>query len=468
MWKPGSPGKFITTVCAAASLFQFVLINWPTLVRAQSETPVLISSSPTPVGSGARAAGVANAFVAVADDATAASWNPAGLIQLETPEVSIVGAYNLRTEDTTYIAFPDASGPQDVSTYEVNYLSLAYPFNALGTNMIVSLNIQHLYDFNKKVDFSYSFVDTVGPPLTLNNTINYKQEGLFRPISPAIAIQLTPYISLGLTLNFWDHGIYDNEWKSEYRGKGNGIFVGFPFNVKTQIDEKYIMDGLRIDLSDPFHWYNANFNLGLLWELNSRLNLGLVFKSPFDAQLDHDYCFTSSVVYPTAPAANSQNKTSFKETVKVEMPMSYGIGLAYRFSDALTFDLDVYRTQWSDYVLHDGSGNEMNPITGKSQQDSDVADTIQVRLGGEYLIIGNSLVIPIRAGIFYDPEPAEGSPDDFFGFSIGSGVAYKGIVYDIAYQYRFGRDVRSTKVGNQDSTQDVDQHTIYMSLIYYF
>jgi hypothetical protein len=52
---------------------------------------VSIASSPNPVGSGARALGMGGAFIAVADDATAASWNPSGLIQLERPELSIVG-----------------------------------------------------------------------------------------------------------------------------------------------------------------------------------------------------------------------------------------------------------------------------------------------------------------------------------------------------------------------------------------
>ena len=150
------------------------------------------------------------------------------------------------------------------------------------------------------------------------------------------------------------------------------------------------------------------------------------------------------------------------------MPMSYGLGLAWRLSDALTLDLDVYRTHWDDYVLTDGGGNEMNPITGKPKTQSSTKPTTQVRLGGEYLFIGNTAVFPVRAGLFYDPEPAEKSPDDFYGFSVGTGVAYKRIVYDIAYQYRFGRGVRTTTVGNEDSSQDVDQHTVYMSLIYHF
>jgi len=40
---------------------------------------VEIGTSPNPVGSGARAMGLGNAFIAVADDATAAVWNPGGL-----------------------------------------------------------------------------------------------------------------------------------------------------------------------------------------------------------------------------------------------------------------------------------------------------------------------------------------------------------------------------------------------------
>jgi long-subunit fatty acid transport protein len=212
----------------------------------------------------------------------------------------------------------------------------------------------------------------------------------------------------------------------------------------------------------------VNFNLGLLWEINSKLNLGIVFKSPFDAQLDHYYLFQSSVIFPNAPGSNFQNEMKRKGTVKLEMPMSYGIGLALRLSDTLTFDMDLHRTDWSNYILHDAEGNEMNPITGKLHSDANVTDTIQARFGGEYLIIWKNMVIPIRAGVFYDPEPATGSPDDFFGFSLGSGIAYKSFVYDIAYQYRFGRDVRSTNVGNEDASQDVDQHTIYMSIIYHF
>lgn len=435
---------------------------------AQIAQTVEISSSPNPVGSGARALGMGGAFIGVADDATAASWNPAGLIQLETPELSVVGSYNKRVEDTTYVAFPEASGPQEVSIYDLNYFSAAFPFNTSFTNMIFSLNLQHMYDFNKRVQFSYTFQDLSPPALIMKNSIDFEQSGAYRALSPALAVQVTPYVSLGITLNLWDKLPFENRWKIKYRSRGGGTFAAIPFGVKTRIDEEYEADGFKIDLTSPGHWQNCNFHLGLMYEVNQMLTIGAVYKSGFENQVRHSYHFQSSIVFPTAPAANTHNDLQFIEDVKINMPASYGLGFALRVSDAQTFDLDVYHTEWKDFFLRDGSGNEMNPITGKSRSESDTKNTTQVRIGGEYLFILDRYVIPLRAGLFYDPEPAEAGPDDFYGLSLGTGITYKNFVYDIAYQYRFGRDVRSVVVGNADSTQDVDQHTVYMSLIYHF
>src|SRR5258708_39402087 len=53
-------------------------------------------------GSGARAFGMGGAFLARADDATAASWNPAGLSYLRVPEGTLEGnrtLYRKETED---------------------------------------------------------------------------------------------------------------------------------------------------------------------------------------------------------------------------------------------------------------------------------------------------------------------------------------------------------------------------------
>jgi len=424
---------------------------FPGNLHAQIAQSVSISSSPNPVGSGARAIGMGGAFIGVADDATAASWNPGGLIQLETPEISVVVSYNHRTEDTTYMAFPEASGPQSISTTEINYISFSYPFSLFAKNMVFSLNYQHLYDFNKTVAYAYTYSSGI---LTLNNSLDYKQEGAFRAVSPAFAVQITPKLSLGFTLNFWEDLFEDNGWESNYHSSGTGTLAGDPFISSVDIREKYQMEG-----------FNLNYNIGFLWNINNTFTLGGVFKSPLSASLRHDYHYVDSITFP---ASSSSNQVNLTEDVTLDMPMSYGMGLAVRLSDAFTVDVDIYRTEWGDYALRRADGTESNPITGKPQSQSDIGATTQVRIGGEYLVIGNKMVIPLRAGVFYDPEPSEKNPDDFMGFSLGTGIAYKSMVYDVAYQYRFGRDVRTATVGDETSSQDVDQHTVYVSFIYHF
>src|SRR4030043_1663215 len=46
------------------------------------------------LGKGARAAGMACAFNAIADDVTALSWNPAGIVQIKKPEIAFEVNHN--------------------------------------------------------------------------------------------------------------------------------------------------------------------------------------------------------------------------------------------------------------------------------------------------------------------------------------------------------------------------------------
>ena len=137
-------------------------------------------------------------------------------------------------------------------------------------------------------------------------------------------------------------------------------------------------------------------------------------------------------------------------------------------ANCISLYFDIARTKWDDYELRDAQGNKINPVTGKLQSESSLDATTQVRLGAEYLFIRDKYTVPLRAGVFYDPEPSDDSPSDFWGLAMGSGIAYKNIVFDMAYQYRFGRDVKTVTVGDDQVVQDVDQHTVYASIIYHF
>ena len=120
-------------------------------------TKVISASTPNPVGSGARAVGMGGAFIAVADDATAASWNPAGLTQLKKPEFSFALSYFSRRDDFSSSNHPETGGVQKSLSKDLNYFSVAYPFKLLQRNMIVSLNYQLLYEFDRDINTAINY-----------------------------------------------------------------------------------------------------------------------------------------------------------------------------------------------------------------------------------------------------------------------------------------------------------------------
>ncbi len=418
-----------------------------------------IPSSPNPVGSGARALGMGGAFIAIADDATAASWNPGGLIQLEKPEISCVGVAFHRIDGNTFDNEPEASGNQSVSMSSINYLSAAYPFTLKGRNMVVSVNYQHLYDFTR--EWNFPLIES-GENWS-DEYIDYDLKGGLSALGLAYCIEITPQFSFGLTFNIWEDGPGENEWEEKQFRTGHGVDKGAFFTKEIHSFDRYSFSG-------------CNFNLGWLWEVwedantDKKFTIGAVFKTPFKADLKYEHSLYGSIQYPELPPQYEFSKPDdvLNENVTMDMPMSYGIGFAYRFSEALTLSLDIYRTEWDDFVLTDSQDNETSPITGKSVGESAIDPTHQVRMGAEYLFIMPTYEIPLTAGLFYDPAPAEGSPDDFFGFSLGSGLGIGRFKFDIAYQCRFGNTVGAPILKGWGFSQDVEEHTVYSSLIVHF
>ena len=409
---------------------------------------IRIPSRFSPVGSGARALGMGSAFIAVADDATAASWNPGGLIQLDRPEISVVGDYVYRTDDLDFGNNPEANGSQNVSETKLNYLSVAYPFTLFNRNMIISLNYQRRFDF----DLDWEYTRNVSEPgLTGTDRIKNRQEGEIYALGIAYSIKILPKLSFGFTLNFWEDLLQDNKWEVKTVINESGVF-------KLDDGSQEPFSGERIQ-DEEFKFSGFNFNLGILWHATGKLNVGVVFKSPFTADLEVQTTRSEESDFPQATSFRKENKD-------LDMPMSYGVGVAYRFSDQFLISADFTRTHWDDFLLK--NGDEISPITTLPKNESDIDPTNTIRVGGEYIFIKPKYIIPLRAGVFYDPAPARNSPDDFFGFSIGTGIGMNRFSLDAAYQYRFGRNVGESRPTESDLSIDVDEHSFYSSLIIYF
>jgi long-subunit fatty acid transport protein len=410
-----------------------------------------IPSSMNPVGSGARALGMGGAFIAIADDATAASWNPGGLVQLEKPEVSEVVA-NFQRKESSAFGTDETSWDQTVTDNNLNYLSAVYPFSWLGRNMVISASYQYLYDFKRNLDLPRSFSDS---QWMYEGDEKFRHDGGFSALGFAYSAQLTPKLSVGLTLNFWQDELFTNKIKLKQTQSGRGY-----------LNEDYFT--LDAEWSDTYSYEGFNVNLGFLWNTTRRLTIGAVLKSPFTMDLKHKSNQHRTLIFPGNPSKDIIYSADNETNEDLDMPVSYGIGLAFRFSDSLTVSADIYRTEWDGYKLKTTAGEEISPVTGDPADESDIEPTIQFRAGMEYLYIGDKYVIPIRGGIFSDPAPAKGKTDNFYGISFGSGIALNKIIFDMAYQYRFGNKVNQFILEEFDFSQDVTEHTVYASIIYHY
>jgi long-subunit fatty acid transport protein len=413
------------------------------------------ASTPNPVGSGARALGMGSAFIAIADDATAASWNPSGLTQLQQAEMSLVIDWRHRIEDNDFENNSEANGVESVSKLNINYLSLSWPFKVLDRHTICSLNYQRLYDFNREWDFT---LDLSNEFLKNTTDIEYQQSGSLSALSIAYAIQIIPQLSVGATVNWLTDA---SKWRESYHE--SILMTTFEGEKLLSTYDKY----------DRYSLEGVNFNIGLLWKPNFAWSIGAVFKSPYTADIHHKLTEIPTGGHPIT-------------SKELDMPMSYGLGIAYRLTEVFTLSADVYRTHWEDYVRKLSDSTEVSPVTGSAPDEADVEATIQVRIGGEYSVVSGEAdrVISIRGGVFYDPAPAKEEPDDYYGFTLGLGLTSGGVqkdkpsggvtktkkkfAVDAAYQYRRGDDVGASIIPDYPFSQDVREHMIYSSLIFYF
>lgn len=435
-----------------------------------------VSSSINPVGSGARATGMGGAFIGIADDATAASWNPAGLVQLERPELSGVYSYFFREQTYSSEKHPEVDGDQHMDSHGISYASLALPFTLLKRNMVVSVNYQRLFEMNK--DYSFDFISESDSPLQTiqeSGSHDFQQKGYLYTLSPAAAIQVTPTFSLGATYNFWDNFFGRNGWTISSEQAQNKIelleiSIPPPINYHQTFE---IHTNTRVTQMEENSFKGENMHFGFLWRAFDQVTIGGVYKTRFEAALNKKRTVTNSVAIRQESGGAIISDYAVTETdseiedFDLKMPASYGIGLAYRHSDILTFAIDVYRTEWSGFVLRDHNGYETNPLTGADIEDGRLKDTTQTRLGIEYLFIFSNSLVPVRLGLFYDPEPATGHIDEYYGVSVGTGYADKSIAVDVSYQYRTGRNITTDFPAADDSDPDIHQHTAMLSVIYY-
>jgi len=417
-------------------------------------------------GTGARAHGMGGAFIALADDATAASWNPAGLAQLSRPEVSVVYESFSGDYDTTqlvvedwgeYQPFPfsyrfniDSPGEFDVSN--LAFVSVTYPFQLGKTSLVTQASYRRMASFPDLKRGGGTFAELLdgdGDPFDEFETGIYSDDqfsGGFDAYTISIATQLGSTVRLGLSANYIDIDIR-NHFES----------------VETLEDPPgQTWASSILDAEESFS--DWNFDIGLQWQPIRALTFGAVYHSDFDT--DYQYSVTRELLYRFGEATGLVPSSSSGSTT-VHYPDGWGVGVALRPTDRLTFAVDYSEMNWSEGRVEavqlpgwfpDGTPGVTPPRETGFPFPVDQDDSWTARAGGEYVfMLKSGLVIPVRAGYFQEKQFAAhlelvdvGDAPTFTGYSLGVGFAYKSIQFDIAWVHTDGDDSRTDSYTFQD------------------
>lgn len=319
------------------------------LVTNLSDAPIdFLFSNP-----GARANAMGGAFIGLADDATAAYTNPAGLTILTKPETSI----EYKTTRQTMRLYRMDGSPAEVesSTKGVSFLSFVHPGEK------VSLALYRHQFINMKLDDSVLNLDpSMGTKLVTNLDLKGVTYGL------GMGVKVAKNLSLGGSVGF------------------------------SQLDYKHTVDGNATINSAMQEISTVNdtasaeqYTLSVLYTPIEELGVGLVYR----------YGPEFNTIYRDAIGTRLQNT--------LDLPDMYGIGTSYRFANGLTLAADVNRIRYSD-LLKNYMYYDPNSMTTEHYFHNNgefvVDDTTEIHAGFEYVFSLKQTPLALRGGYYRRPD----------------------------------------------------------------
>ncbi len=343
------------------------------------------------MGSGARALGMGGAFIAMSDDASAITWNPAGLTQLIKPEVGIMGGYKMET------ATLNGDEWYSNSHGTIDFASLVMPISTGFSNLVLAAAYHNMID----VYWDYSYADTSIDSITI---ISSKVSGAYSAITPAIAIDL-PMVAVGAATDIWFKGPTD-EYKNYYSDSS-----GTWDYTRTR---NYEVFGVGVVLG------------GLITPPGGFIKIGTTMRLPFSMKYNTDYD-----IHAIGTGAYTDFDTTYMDSAILHWPMMLGFGVALNFS-SLTFSFDYEMRKYSNMEV------EQNGTT----YNNELPDCNQFRVGLEYLLTLGPVVIPFRLGFMTDPRTYFNTDmngnegDQVIGkyITFGTGLLLPNINFDVSMQ----------------------------------
>ena len=383
---------------------------------------------------GARSLGFGGAFVALADDATAAFANPAGLVQIARPEISLEGrSWSYRTPyvrggraagEPTGLGIDTADavllGESRDELAAVSYFSYVHPHRRWSFAFF-----QHQpANFEFSLETQGFFYPGLGPSGTVRREAARGRIDL-EIVTRGVAVAFRPIdtLSFGLGLSYFEPT--GSVAGRDYLRDDDSLEAFF---APASFLPERLVQLVELRWVEP-EWAISS---GFLWRFADRWTVGGLYRETPALTVEGDV--TAGPAHPQFQAAWNIID-SLRGTW--DFPDVYALGLAYRSPDGRWTGACEWRR-----VEYSSISDSLLP----EQRSGGVfiADADELHVGGEYAFFVGSSVLAIRLGVWHDPDHyfdvrsddlvdrALFAPgEDELHFAAGLGAAFRKLQVDV-------------------------------------
>jgi len=358
----------------AAVAVPAILLLLPSRLGAQTNERMYEDLDFRFVTPGARAVAMGKTFIGLADDATAAVSNPAGLSNLLEQEFSFEFT---GTKIKHQRFFPGIEGGLQTfgdTVVTPSFFSYVVPVR----RATISVFINSVQDYRESFEIGDRFIPSLGD----------FEDGSFGSLSAQVnsygvggAYVVNRYLSVGGSAMFQSMNM-----ASEARS-------GTPLNPRNgtnTIDSDLAWSGLAGVLikPNPRLAIGATYNKGTVFDLETRLFGRFLFTIP-----------------TTPPTRTDVVRTGEEREINYVVPDRYAAGVSWRIRNNLTVLADVSHVKYSQQITDKFLvADFQDPAAGLSADNYYINDVVEVHAGAEWRWYGTRRTISVRGGVYSDPD----------------------------------------------------------------
>jgi long-subunit fatty acid transport protein len=285
-------------------------------------------------GVGARAMGMAGAYTSVANDISAAYYNPAGLAQIRRIEWNL-GMSVAQAQERSLLASKlgqpspgTASGT--ATTSEISSFGGVLPIPTYRGSLVFAISYNRVKDFDS--DFRVSgYSDSWDGSLQAKSV----DTGGMHEWSFAGAVDVSPNVALGASLDYYN-GDHTLDEKSAYWDEPNKYGELFYSGYTDHISAYNLHTGLLLHTGD-------NLRLGLTLKLPIKYTIKTDYFDNWYARKNTPFTLIEHVSTSSADTSDTING-KFSYYVKSPLEMNFGLSWVFR---GITLSGDVNYLDWS-------------------------------------------------------------------------------------------------------------------------